>query len=90
MGQDEGEGTYEPLPQAVKQFYSKDDFYFGSGSAKFAPSHHMFTAPHPDDVALLGSDPMKVRGLQHDLVLNGLNRRREYQNSSAGNSGESV
>jgi len=28
MGQDEGEGTYEPLPQAVKQFYSKDDFYF--------------------------------------------------------------
>ena len=31
----------------------------------------MFTAPHPDDVALLDSDPMKVRGLQHDLVLNG-------------------
>ncbi len=31
----------------------------------------MFTAPHPDDVALLDSDPQKVRGLQHDLVLNG-------------------
>lgn len=50
---------------------SKEDFYYGSGSAKFAPSHHMFTAPHPDDVKLLDSDPMKVRGLQHDLVLNG-------------------
>ena len=50
---------------------TKEDFYFGSGSAKFAPSHHMFTAPHPDDVALLGSDPVKVRGLQRDLVLNG-------------------
>ncbi len=47
------------------------DFFHGSGKAKFAPSHHMFTAPHPDDVALLETDPMKVRGLQHDLVLNG-------------------
>ncbi len=50
---------------------TKEDFYYGSGKAKFAPSHHMFTAPHPDDVALLSTDPTKVRGLQHDLVLNG-------------------
>jgi aspartyl-tRNA synthetase len=50
---------------------SKDDFYYGSGLSKFAPSHHMFTAPHPDDIPLLSSDPTKVRGLQHDMVLNG-------------------
>ncbi len=50
---------------------SDADYFHGSGSAKFAPSHHMFTAPHPDDIALLDSDPTKVRGLQHDLVLNG-------------------
>jgi len=50
---------------------SEEDFYHGSGHAKFAPSHHMFTAPHPDDIGLLDSDPTKVRGLQHDLVLNG-------------------
>ncbi|OGK13368.1 hypothetical protein A2861_01245 [Candidatus Roizmanbacteria bacterium RIFCSPHIGHO2_01_FULL_38_15] len=50
---------------------TEDDFYHGSGKSKFAPSHHMFTAPHPDDIELLEKDPLKVRGLQHDMVLNG-------------------
>jgi aspartyl-tRNA synthetase len=50
---------------------SENDFFHGSGSAKFAPSHHMFTAPHPDDVPLLDTAPTNVRGLQHDMVLNG-------------------
>jgi len=50
---------------------SDDDFFHGSGKAKFAPSHHMFTAPHPDDIKLLDKNPLKVRGLQHDMVLNG-------------------
>jgi aspartyl-tRNA synthetase len=50
---------------------SKENYYHGSGSSKWAPSHHMFTAPNPEDIALLDKDPGKVRGLQHDLILNG-------------------
>ena len=50
---------------------TKEDFFHGAGKSKFAPSHHMFTAPHPDDIKKLDQDPLKVRGLQHDLVLNG-------------------
>lgn len=58
------------FPLFTKQ--SREDYFHGAGkNAKLAPSHHMFTSPHPDDVRLLDKDPLKVRGLQHDLVLNG-------------------
>jgi aspartyl-tRNA synthetase len=35
------------------------------------PGHHPFTRPHPDDLERLESDPMSVRSLAYDLVLNG-------------------
>lgn len=56
------------FPLFVEQ--TKEDHFYGAGD-KWAPSHHMFTAPKEEDIKLLDKDPGKVKSLQHDLVLNG-------------------
>ncbi|MFM8268448.1 MAG: aspartate--tRNA ligase [Ilumatobacteraceae bacterium] len=40
-------------------------------SGRPRPGHHPFTQPHPDDVHLLESEPLRVRSQAYDLVLNG-------------------
>lgn len=43
-----------------------------SAEGKPIPAHHPFTRPHPDDVDKLDSEPLAVRSLAYDLVLNGI------------------
>ena len=40
-------------------------------TAQPKPGHHPFCQPHPDDLDKFESDPMSVRSLAYDLVLNG-------------------
>lgn len=56
------------FPLFVQQ--TKEDFFYGAGE-KYAPSHHMFTAPKEEHISLLDTEPLKVKSYQHDLVLNG-------------------
>ena len=44
----------------------------GGSADAIESTHHMFTAPHPADAARLTSDPLSVRGLHYDIVLNGV------------------
>jgi aspartyl-tRNA synthetase len=43
-----------------------------SAEGKPIPAHHPFTRPHPDDIGKLDSEPLAVRSLAYDLVLNGI------------------
>lgn len=47
-------------------------FEAGLENGHYAPSHHMFTAPVPEDVPLLDTDPSSVHSQQYDLVGNGV------------------
>ncbi len=44
---------------------------FEEADCGITPSHHPFVMPHPDDLDLIESDPLAVRGTAYDLVYNG-------------------
>jgi aspartyl-tRNA synthetase len=45
-------------------------FNWNEDEKRWDPSHHLFTAPMPEDVHYLDSEPGRARGQQYDLVLN--------------------
>jgi aspartyl-tRNA synthetase len=62
------------IPSGVFSFTWVTDFPLFERSAEggLTSVNHPFTAPHPDDVALIESDPLKARALAYDIILNGV------------------
>ncbi|CAH2107610.1 unnamed protein product [Euphydryas editha] len=56
---------------SVEPLWVVDFPLFVKGENGLESCHHPFTAPHPEDLHLLDSDPLKVRSLAYDIVLNG-------------------
>jgi aspartyl-tRNA synthetase len=46
-------------------------FKYNNEEKRWDSEHHPFTSPNKEDMALLDSDPSKVRSCSYDLVLNG-------------------
>jgi aspartyl-tRNA synthetase len=62
------------IPENTYSFLWVVDFpllRWNAEEGRIESEHHPFTAPHPDDLHLLDSDPLKVRALAYDIVLNG-------------------
>jgi len=63
-----------PVGQGERRFLWVTEFPLFDGTDEHGnpqAAHHPFTMPHPDDLDLLDSDPMRVRSQAYDLVLNG-------------------
>jgi len=45
---------------------------FDEEHQRYVATHHPFTSPVPEDVALLDTEPKAVRGQHYDVVLNGM------------------
>lgn len=57
--------------QNIEPLWIVDFPLFTKGENNLETCHHPFTAPHPDDLHMLDDDPLKVRSLAYDIVING-------------------
>jgi aspartyl-tRNA synthetase len=62
------------IPEGAFAFTWVTDFPLFEKSAEggLTSVNHPFTAPHPEDAALIETDPLKVRALAYDIILNGV------------------
>ncbi len=63
------------VPEGRHDFLWITDFpllEWNEEDGRFYAMHHPFTAPHPDDVGLLESDPGRVRARAYDVVMDGV------------------
>ena len=47
-------------------------FFYNEEEKRLDSNHHPFTAPNPEDIPLLDSQPLAVKAIAYDLVLNGV------------------
>ncbi len=62
---------YDPATMNFSWIVEFPMFAWDEESGCWGAMHHPFTAPRPQDVALLSSDPGKCRAQAYDLVING-------------------
>lgn len=46
-------------------------FEWSAEEKRLTSVHHPFTTPHPEDFEILDSNPLKVRSLAYDIIING-------------------
>jgi aspartyl-tRNA synthetase len=63
---------YDPATMNFSWIVEFPMFAWDEEEKSWAAMHHPFTAPRPEDVALLDSDPGSARAQAYDLVINGL------------------
>jgi aspartyl-tRNA synthetase len=64
-------GVEPAMPHAFCWIVDFPLFEHDPETGQFVPAHHPFTAPHPDDIGLMESDPGHCRAQHYDAVYNG-------------------
>ena len=62
---------YDPKSYSFSWIVEFPMFEYDAEEKRWASMHHPFTAPRPQDVPLLSTDPGKARAVAYDLVING-------------------
>jgi aspartyl-tRNA synthetase len=62
---------YDPKAMHFSWVVEFPMFEFDKEENRWASMHHPFTAPRPQDIPLLETDPARARAVAYDLVING-------------------